>query len=222
MDRWICLMVLPVFFGHLMGSTASLRVWLAVQRTPITAKSDVETTSSSDETTPSSDGGSETGLITGGIVAGSLILLILGLGIGHIVSWELLFNFILGSALMLPLTEMMFSCLYDLFGIRQTLYRNLDGELKLDPGYTDDGPRTPWQKVASASRFVVGVGLPTVTLYGSSDIGASFLLFAIIYAFQAHHNRTVVFMQDVICTAVEMYVDVVLLFTGTVEKKKNR
>ncbi|KIM77357.1 hypothetical protein PILCRDRAFT_623596 [Piloderma croceum F 1598] len=127
-DKWICLIVLPVFFGHLLGSFASLRVqvWLAVQRTPIPAKSDVETTSS-DETTSSSDGGSETGLIAGGVVAGSLILLILGLGIGHIVSWELLFNFILGSVLMLPLTEMMFSCLYDLFGIRQTLYRNLDG-----------------------------------------------------------------------------------------------
>ena len=55
------------------------------------------------ETTPSSR---NTGLIVGVVVAGSLIL---GLGIGHIVSWELLFNFILGSALMLPLSEMMFS-----------------------------------------------------------------------------------------------------------------
>lgn len=77
--------------------------------------------------------------------------------------------------------------------------------LRLDPGYADDGPGTPWQKVACASRVVVVFGLPAATLYCSSDIGASFLLFAIIYAFHANHSRTVVFMQEVICTAVEIY-----------------
>jgi hypothetical protein len=73
--------------------------------------------------------------------------------------------------------------------------------LRLNPGYADD---TPWQKVACA--VVVGVGLPAVTLYYSSDIGASFLLFAIVYAFQANHIRTVVFMEGVIYTAVAIYV----------------
>jgi hypothetical protein len=54
-------------------------------------------------------------LIIGVIIAGFLTLLTLGLGIGHIVSWELLFNFILGSVLMLPLTEMTFSVRLYLF-----------------------------------------------------------------------------------------------------------
>jgi hypothetical protein len=67
------------------------------------------------ETTPSSDDGSETGLIIGVIITGFLTLLTLGLGIGHIVSWELLFNFIWGSLLMLPLTEMTFSVRLYLF-----------------------------------------------------------------------------------------------------------
>jgi hypothetical protein len=78
--------------------------------------------------------------------------------------------------------------------------------LRLDPGNADGGPRTLWRKLAYASRVVVGVGLPAMTLYYSSDIGASLLLFAIIYAFQANLNRKVVFMQEVICTAVGIYV----------------
>jgi hypothetical protein len=96
------------------------------------------------EAIPLDDGSSKTGLIVGVVAAGSLIF---GLGIGHIVSWESLFNFTFGSVLMLPLTEAMLSvssylfipytttmyihlfaqCIYDLAGIRQTLHRNLDG-----------------------------------------------------------------------------------------------
>lgn len=56
--------------------------------------------------------------------------------------------------------------------------------LRLNPGYADDSPPTPWQKVACT--VVVGVGLPAVMLHYSSDIGASFLLLAIVYAFQSH------------------------------------
>lgn len=61
------------------------------------------------ETTPSSNGSSKTGLIAGIVAASSLILLTVGLGIGQVVSWESLFNFIFGSVLILPLTEAMFS-----------------------------------------------------------------------------------------------------------------
>jgi hypothetical protein len=41
--------------------------------------------------------------------------------------------------------------------------------------------------------------------YYSSDIGASILLFAIIYAFQANHSHTVVFMQEVIHSHRNIY-----------------
>ena len=44
-----------------------------------------------------------------------------------------------------------------------------------------------------------------MTLYYSSDIGASLLLFAIIYAFQVNHSHKVVFMQEVIHTAITIY-----------------
>ena len=98
------------------------------------------------ETTPRSDGRNNTGLIAG-VVASSLILLTVALGIGQVVFWPTLFNFVSGGVLMLPLTEAMFSvslylfilftitvlyslvvqCIYDLTSIRQTLYRHPDG-----------------------------------------------------------------------------------------------
>ena len=115
------------------------QVWLAVKGTPIVAKSYIETT-------PRSDGRNNTGLIAG-VVASSLILLTVALGIGQVVFWPTLFNFVSGGVLMLPLTEAMFSvslylfilftitvlyslvvqCIYDLTSIRQTLYRHPDG-----------------------------------------------------------------------------------------------
>jgi hypothetical protein len=128
----------PVFTHSSAIVAQLLQVWLAVARTPTAVRSDIETT-------PPSDGGSETGLIVG-VVVGSLILLTIGLGVGQLVSWETMFNFIFRTALMLPFTEAMFSvclsiysvpnhsvyslvaqCIYDLAGIRQTLHRNLDG-----------------------------------------------------------------------------------------------
>jgi hypothetical protein len=65
------------------------------------------------------DGGSKTGLIAGVVAAGSLIF---GLGIGHVVSWESLFNFTFGSVLMLPLTEAMLSVRLYLFIIYRLLH----------------------------------------------------------------------------------------------------
>lgn len=53
---------------------------------------------------------------------------------------------------------------------------------------------------------MVGFAFPAVTLYYNIDIGASFLLFVIVYALQSTHSRKWVFMQDVISTAVELYV----------------
>jgi hypothetical protein len=72
--------------------------------------------------------------------------------------------------------------------------------------YADDGPQTPRRMLARASRVVMGVGLPAVTLYYSNDIAALLLLFVIVFSSQANHSHTVVLMQEVICVAVEIYV----------------
>jgi hypothetical protein len=124
----------------------SPQVWLAVERTPIVlvAKSHIETA----ETTPPSDGDSITERIARIVVAGFLILFPVGLIIMQVRPWESQFNFIFGSALVLPLAEAMYSvrlylfipytttaythslvvqCIHDLAGIRQTLHRNVDG-----------------------------------------------------------------------------------------------
>ena len=82
MDKSICLIVLPAFFSHLLGSFTGLQVsmnsrtpqqwllfkspqvWLTVQRLPIVFKPNIETN-------PPCDGGSKNGLIAGIVVAGS-------------------------------------------------------------------------------------------------------------------------------------------------------
>ena len=84
--------------------------------------------------------------------------------------------------------------------------------LRIDLGFPDDSSMTVWRKLGCSSRVVVAVCLPALTLYYTSDIGASLLLFAITYAFQSTHSHTVVFMREVICTAIGLHAVSLILY----------
>ncbi|KIM85915.1 hypothetical protein PILCRDRAFT_86655 [Piloderma croceum F 1598] len=193
------LVILPLFFTYVFGSFASLRVWLAVQKIPPVTKAEVN------EEIPPGDHDTKRWLVR--LMSYPTVLFALG----YIVSGDSSsrYTLIFWGLIVVSLVFVTAVCLMDVFGLRRSVHRNPGGTLYIRLRFLDHPGA--WRRLGFGVMVLTCMVLPVVTLWYNSDVGASIMVFALLYAFQAINNPRTMSMRQIIIAAIVIEAHKILL-----------